>query len=266
VSQVKRLQRIEASLTPKQAVLLWLHESHQLGLIGYIEKSFNSPIHEAPRTRLTEMVGKAVRESLCKRGTKRDLIEIAVREARKQTDFLIVLTNDLRKEVSLECELDKPYIVLLYEKFERMLERFVDHNKFDRTGWQRWRALLILRISHMWRLKETVLALSERYFDHHPLLFPEDACTLDRHVHELEKLVKYNNSLKGELPAWIFIDRDALTSAIQEQTAAEVAEHVANAWSATLSDFGEAEAAWKSVEPYAVAALNRLRGVTEDTC
>lgn len=264
MSPLQRLRRIETSLTPRQAVLLWLKEAQQLGFLGYTEKSLSSTMHEAPRARLTEMVGKAVRESLCEQGMKRELILPAEREARKQTDFLIILIRNLHWEVHEECTLDAPYIVLLYEKFKRMLEHYTQRAaKFDPEIWEIWRAILIRRLTRMRQLSETVVAISERYFDGHPLLFPEEANTLDNNIDALEKLTKHYNSLEGGLPAWTTIDVEALASSIREQLSAQIAERVVHAKATTLEDFGELEASWKLTEPLALAELKRLRASRE---
>lgn len=259
MSLAKRLRKIETSLTPKQALLLWLKEAQELGVIEHLEKSFKSPAHELPRARLTEMVGKAVRESLCKQGLKRELIVHAEQEARKQTYFLIVLVRDLQQAVDLECLLNAPYIVLLYEKLKRMLEQFTQCDSFEAVMWDMWRAVLIRRLCAMWRLRQTIMDISERYFDNHPLLFPEDTSTLEDQIHSLEESIKHYNSLEAELPVWTAIDVDALASSVREQVVEEVSERVANAKSTTLRDFGESEAAWKIVEPYALAHLEKLR-------
>lgn len=264
MSLFRRLQRVETSLTPKQAVLLWLKEAQQLGILGYAEKSLNSTMHEAPRARLTEMVGKAVCESLRKRGMKRELILRVEQEARKETDFLIVLIRNLHREVHEECSLDAPYIVLLYEKLKYRLEHYTQRAvKFEPEIWNIWRAILIHRLTCMRQLRETVVAISERYFAGHPLLFPEDANTLDRDVDSLEELTKHYNSLKAGLPAWTAIDIGALASSIREQLSVQVAERVAHAKATTLEDFGELEAGWKLMEPFAFARLKRLRASRE---
>lgn len=259
MSLTRRLQMIETSLTPKQAVLLWLEEAQQLGIVDYAEKQFNSPMHEAPRRRLTEMVGKAARESLCKQGMKREFIDRVEREARMEIDFLIVLVKNLQHEMNLECTLNAPYIALLYEKFERLLEHFTELNRFEPESWELWRRVVTVRLIAMWRLKEVSTAISERYFDGRPLLFPEEGSRFDQHIDALDTLAKYHNRLEEELPAFTAIDSVALASSVREQVHRAVAERAARAKFTTLEDFGESEAAWKLIEPYALAALNQLR-------
>jgi hypothetical protein len=255
----KRVQRIETSLTPKQAVLLWLRETRELGEIESLEKSLRTPRHEKPRFRIPVMVGKAVQESLSKRGNRPEVARQAAYEAQKQTDFLIVLVKELTQAVNLERRVNAPYILLLFEKLDRMLEQFAQSKKFNPTIWELWRATLIERLYSMWQLRDTIDTISEKYYDGQPLLFPEQANNLAIQVRDLEESAKRYNRLKGRLPAWRAIDLDALASAIREHVLAEVEERVAIAKSKSLEDFGESEAASKIIEPYELAMLERLR-------
>lgn len=258
MSKAKRLKQIETTLTPKQAVLLWLKEAQQMGLLAYMEQQFNTPMHNAPRARLTEMVGKAVCEGLQKQGMEYQRIMRVAREAKKQTDFLVVLALDLQQEVHFECTLNEPYIELLYEKFRRMLEHFVQ-GKFAPSVWKQWRKVLIVKLMNLWRLRDTLEAISKKYFDHHAILFSEDARDLDSQIRILEELVAHYNSFNGRLPTWTGIKVQALRSRIQKEIDRRALERAANAKKRTLEDLGESEAAWKLVQPYAIDALRRFR-------
>ena len=259
MSKEKRLKRIETSLTPKQAVLLWLKESQQAGLFAYMEEQFNSPVCEAPRARLTELVGNAVRETLRKQGMKAQFISRFERAARQETDFLVVLVRDLQSEVQRECLFYEPYVVLLYEKFERMLEHFTLQNKFKHEMWEMWRAVLILRLRTLLLLRDIIGAISARYFDHQPLLFREDDGDFEARIRSLEKLVKHYNCLKDGIPAWRKIKSYPRTSEFRKQVTEGMLVRIANAKSSMLRDFGESEDAWKVVQPYALASLAKLR-------
>lgn len=262
MSQEKRVKRIETSLTPKQAVLLWLKESQQLGLVAYTEKQFNSPMHEAPRTQLTETVGSAVSEKLRKQGMKAQFISCFARQARKETDFLIVLAMDLQNEVHHECVVNEPYFMLLWEKLKRMLEHLTLQNRFEPEIWELWRGVLILRLRTLLLLRDILGAISERYFDHQPLLFREETTDFEAHIRALEELVKHYNCLKGGIPVWTAIEFNTRVSEFKEQVAYGMRRRVANAKSTTLRDFGESEEAWKMVQPYALASLAQLRAST----
>src|SRR5438552_3078312 len=88
----QRLVRIQASLTPKQAVLLWLKEEHQGKTSSeYLRWMMERPTSAAPRPRVQRQVVDAIRKAM--KGQDPSRVEQAVREAQMQTDFLILLVN-----------------------------------------------------------------------------------------------------------------------------------------------------------------------------
>jgi len=178
----KRLQRIETSLTPKQAVLLWLKGMLELDCVSYLEKSFAASPSEAPRFRIAEMVGQAVSKSLSQQKMKPELTAQVVRDAQKQADVLIVLVSHLQKCVRSECTFNAPHVLLLYEKLSRMLEQFVHQGRFEPEAWDLWRAVLMKRLLTMWQLREAIVAISARYYDGHPLLFAKDESRLNQDI------------------------------------------------------------------------------------
>ena len=101
------------------------------------------------------------------------------------------------------------------------------------------------------------MAVSERYFDHHQVLFPEQANELDEQIQRLEKLVKLYNCLKQKLPEWTAIDMETLRCSVREETMEKVAEAVAIAKWRTAQDYAERENAWKIVQPYILAQLEK---------
>ncbi len=61
----KRLTRIETSLTPKQAVLLWLRQEHQgRTSIEYLRYMIQRPPSARPRARVETQVIDAIRAAL----------------------------------------------------------------------------------------------------------------------------------------------------------------------------------------------------------
>jgi hypothetical protein len=255
----QRLQRVETSLTPKQAVLLWLKETLELGFRGFFEKILTSPSDQLPRARISQNVAKAVRETLTTQGMGPEVIARAVREAQKEADFLIVLIRGLQKDVQLTCELNAPYVVLLYEKLQRMREQIVRGSGFEPTAWGLWRGVLVRRLTEVWRLRETIKEISERYFEHHSLLFPEDERCLNEQICRLEELAEHCNTMQRSFARRARIDLKSLLSSIRKQVLFDVGESVAHAKSTTLEDFGEWEAARRVLEPYKAALVEKLR-------
>jgi len=88
----KRLIRIETSLTPKQAVMLWLREEHQ-GKVSdeYARWLIQRPASAAPRPRVGKQVADAIRAAM--KGQEPARINQAVRQGQMYADFLVLLVN-----------------------------------------------------------------------------------------------------------------------------------------------------------------------------
>jgi hypothetical protein len=260
VTLSKRLQRIETSLTPTQAVLLWLKEMLDLGQERYWEKLSADPSN--PRVVVLKMVADAIRENLSEPPKKMEELEQAVRAGQKQADMRIMLVLNLHDHVRSECRPNEAYANLLVEKYRRMLQDFTYHGKFESEDWDSWRALLIERLICMRQLKETVVSIGTKYYDGHPLLFANDEDDLNYEIGFLEDLTKSYSRLKDKLPAWQPINIDAQLSSLREHVEALVALRVDIATAKTLNDFGEPEASRElrdSLDFRVRRALKRLR-------
>ena len=259
MSLAKRLARVETSLTPKQAVLLWLKEVQQLDHEAFLEKSFKCPMHEAPRNRIPEMAEKAVRDSLSKKGMKPELIARAEVEAWKQADSLVVLVFNLNDQVQQNFLQSWPRLLYLCVQLRWMGEQFDEHGVFNAAEWDTWREILIATLARMWLLRATIAAVSEQHYDSHSVLFLEQETDLNQCIHGAEFMAKLYNDLEGVLPSRTAIDLTALQSSIEAQVPAAVGERVAGAKAKTLRDLGEWKAAWDLEEPYALASIEKLR-------
>jgi len=254
----KRLTRIETSLTPKQAVLLWLKETLPLGRDDWTVRAWRAPLHETPRFRISLMVEKAVRKSLSQKGMKEEFIAHVVLEAQKEVDFLFVLISDVRQDLALDSPLTGFQLLLLNEKLARMLEHFVEHERFDPEGWDEWRAALINTITPLWQQRAIIAAISARFYDHHPILFAEEQNGLEHDIRMAEALATQYNSLEGGLPSWTTLDLVALQSSVEAEVPAAVDRQVIFARARSLRDFGEEEAARDLEEPIVLWATEKL--------
>jgi len=254
----QRLARIETSLTPKQAVLLWLKEALQFESDDLFAKSVKGPIHEAPRVRVPEMAAKAVRDSLRKKSLKPESVARAELEARKQADFLIVLVIKLNEEVRLNCLHSSPHLAFLSVQLRWMRARFAEHGVFNATEWGHWRELHIDTLTRMWVLRATIAAVSEQYYDSHSVLFSDRESSLNQHIQDAEALAKVYNNLEGIVPAWTAIDLATLQFSIEEQVPAAVGELVAGAQANVLQVLGDWKAAWDLEQPHVLRGLKRF--------
>ena len=72
MSQDTRMDKVEESLTPKQAVVLWLQKIQPYqNLIDYVHYLQGQPESAAPITRITGQIDRTVREGM--RGRRRKL-------------------------------------------------------------------------------------------------------------------------------------------------------------------------------------------------
>jgi hypothetical protein len=88
----KRLAQIEVSLTPKQAVLLWVRQEHQGKTFQeYSRWLIERPAAAAPRIRVERQVVRAILGAM--KGEDAVRIQQAARQAQMEADFLILLVN-----------------------------------------------------------------------------------------------------------------------------------------------------------------------------
>src|SRR5437868_3333473 len=92
MSNKERLIRIEASLTPKEAVLFWLRqECRGKTSGGYVKWMMQRPTSELPRPRIQRQVTGAIEAAM--KGQDQDRVRAAARQAQMEADFLILLVN-----------------------------------------------------------------------------------------------------------------------------------------------------------------------------
>lgn len=230
----KRVERIETSLTPKQAVLLFLKQILDLGLEGYIRMIWLD--RKKPRELVSSAVENAIRQNLA--GSSRQTVSRIVREAKYQVDVLMLLIFNLHARVQSECWLNLPYQVLLLEQFCRMLREFAHEEKFQLEKWNSWRALLIGRLLRMRQLKETVAIISAKHFDRHQLLFAKHEQRLNRAIVFLEELIGDYNSFAIDEPVLEPIDIEAELGRMAKQLETQILFQEATAEGMMLKDAG----------------------------
>ena len=97
----RRVQKLEAGLTPKQAILLWIQEAHAFHSVeDYVSDLMNQPKSAWPMVRLPDQVEAKVRESL--KGQPKEEINRAVRQAWRDVLLLFHLHQQANRVVSFE--------------------------------------------------------------------------------------------------------------------------------------------------------------------
>ena len=90
----RRLDKIERSLTPKQAVILWLQEIHRYrNGWEYARFLASQPESAAPIYKITKQIDQSVRQSM--KGQSQQAVENAVRRGVRDVYFLINLQNQV---------------------------------------------------------------------------------------------------------------------------------------------------------------------------
>lgn len=260
MSPRKRLQKIETSLPPVEAVLLLLKEMLELGRERYLEEL--SADGRNPRVVLAKMIGEALRENFI-HPTRPELREEAVREAQKQGDMRLVLALNLHDYV--RDKLSVAHVELLEERFVRLSVQscYVGHQP---RSWELWRAQLTERFIEKLCLKEAVEAIAVKYYHGHALLFTADEDLLNSQIACLQELVNDYNKVLGCLPGAEPIDVGALSSVIAENAELQIENFVVLARAKTLMMFGEERAAdelLRSASCKAFSEIKRLHSLAQ---
>ncbi len=96
-----RLDKIEKSLTPKQAVILWLQEIRQYrNGWEYVNFLATQPESAAPIYKITKQISQTIRGSM--KGQPQDIVENAVRRAVRDVYFLINLHHQVNGYAATE--------------------------------------------------------------------------------------------------------------------------------------------------------------------
>ncbi len=98
---MRRIEKLETGLTPKQAILLWFQEAHAFDDIQEYARHLRTlPDSAAPIPKLTAQVEEAVKQTL--KGKPREEINKAVRQAYKDVLFLFFLHQQVNGKLLSE--------------------------------------------------------------------------------------------------------------------------------------------------------------------
>jgi hypothetical protein len=98
-----RLERLQLSLTPRQAVFAWMEEAHRTGSLETVLRSLkDTPPHELPLVRLRSQVSMAVLRAM--KGEPWELVQEATQQAVRDALFLYGLHQSLNVRVFEDLE------------------------------------------------------------------------------------------------------------------------------------------------------------------
>jgi hypothetical protein len=186
----RRLDRIESSLTPKQAFLLWLEEARAHGsLTGYVLAQRGQPIEHHPYQRLPTQVEQAVRERhkaekstdpyerrSDRRAQRERQIEGEVIRGVREVAFFIELHTALTGRFSAEWKaMALQTLLALGMSRDLMKEKELSQDQIDKA--RHW---VVQSAGDLLMAQSIAGKLADQYTDGRSLLFPEQ----ERHLTE----------------------------------------------------------------------------------
>lgn len=270
MTQERRLDKIENSLTPIQAVILWLQEIQQYrNVVEYVQYLRGQPESAAPITRITRQIDLTVRESM--KGRPREVVENAVHQAVRDVCFLIKLHHKVNFKVLENQKAWTLMVALLAEMQNRMLTEATFHKvlrdkkirinremriwtrKRDQNAidFQVWQGATARFLVELYSFRDTAAFINRHYFDGHIILFPDsEPCVADL-IEETEKLVGMFNDLCMEEQARRYrIDLEVIQKGISDSSKAQTTYLVDMAKAEALDAMGEDRAATELVARY----------------
>src|SRR3972149_3474775 len=111
----KRISRIKTSLTPKQAVILWMEEAHKHGdFFSYGRWLREQPPGSYPLMYIPDQVEAAIRKE--NKGQPVETVIRAVRQGVRDTIFLFMLQMGIKPKVREEAKPHSLYSLMLVEE------------------------------------------------------------------------------------------------------------------------------------------------------
>jgi len=193
----RRLDNLEESLTPREAIICWLREVHEFGsYASYCRWLLDQPDDACPLIKLTSQARAGVKDN--RKGTPEVLLKDELRRAEKEVIFLYYVQKEINLRLYLEEEVLRVWAYHLTQKLRLVVQGKgirddlhlarldLDGGRSRRAGKAEKRAteLLIrdkaefqetLRIFHERVLapKKAAELLSRRYFAGEELLFAD---------------------------------------------------------------------------------------------
>ena len=243
MSLTHRIERVETSLIPKQAAILWLQEVRNFpNLQEYTFYLKDKPEESAPLYRLPNQMEQAVRQAM--KGHPEKEIWPSVRLAVRDVAFLvyIVLTaneramNQRREWALLHIALSEWLNGIILIKVYNKRHQSQEHIK-------NWKVATESRLIELYLFQDSINAISEYYFDGHQILFSEVADDLKDVIKHLESLVDlFNYACAGARSTIKKIKLDELQAAAKEQITNDKFTIVDQAKAEALIMIGEREA------------------------
>lgn len=240
----KRVAQIEAALTPRQAVLLWLRDEHQgRTMREYAQLLVQRPARTAPRSRVGRQVVAAVQAAM--KGQDRVRVQQAARQAHMQTDFLILLVNRANTVV---CNRTRSEALRIESIFLRVL---VAGLQDDEDASDDLAADLREAATELFSLQRAVERIEARYFAGECILSKDVKESLDLQTMFLRCfLAGLDSELEETGHPELVIDSDDFRNVVEGKASQNVPYICALAKSTMLQDFGRGDEANAVLRPH----------------
>ena len=219
-STSKRLEAIESSLTPKQAVLLWMEEAHRFNSINeYVLSLLEGPDSAYPLYRLPDQIEKSAKEMM--KGRPRSETSKFIQEKVRDVIFLFFLHHEANKRILGEDRAYNLRALLLSTEMRWLTDQRTHHrDNWDRRKktsrgrddqsisdsftrfnehLHRWRDMCERFLYEILSVHRAIESLSNRYLDGHGVLYSGVRETLDNVVEFVGTLAElFNDDLSGD--------------------------------------------------------------------
>lgn len=179
-----RLDKIQDSLTPTQAVVLWMDEAHQFpSITTYAETLLDKPEPVHPLNRMIRQVETSALKAT--KGMPRVVKDRAVERAIRDVTFLFYVHNGANEKFQQEWRALHLEVASLISGSSR--------RRKQRRGQEHWWDLAANTLVELYSYREAMEILSRTYFAEHPVLFPAAADGLAFCIETAEGIVENHN-------------------------------------------------------------------------
>jgi hypothetical protein len=250
----KRLIRIEASLTPKQAVLLWLRqECRNKTTSEYARWLIQQPPAASPRWKVEKQVVEAIRAAMQAQDPHR--IYHALRQVQMQTDFLILLVIRTNCVILDQSQVRWLKMALLYENLRNAVLSRHEASK-EAEVLSEWATRVRQIVAELLSLQAASDLIQEKQFDGECILMKDVIEELKQQTTIAQNmLASYDKVASVACKPELATNSQNLREAVNEQASKTAGFIIALAKSKMLEDFGEHEAADGVVRPYFLESL-----------
>jgi hypothetical protein len=187
-----RINKIEKSLTPKQAIVGWMEEAHRFNSLSeYAVWSAGRPEEEpTDLKRLTQRVEIAVRDRM--KGEHEVRVQRAVRAAVSEVGFLYFLCLAVNGQFAAQCQSIALLGVLSLERASAALrETTGTQSPVDRDRYDTWHEDFRSYAIQVFALKAAIEQIAKQYFDNNQVLWKS-------FTEQLENFIRFVNLITNK--------------------------------------------------------------------